>query len=364
MISTLKGIVTKIILSNEGITIAEVKIEKNTFDSDQKTLAINYDDMIGPVQIGDIVIINNTAKILNLGTGGYDFIVSNLSNNNFFNIKDGHIMKLRYTPLQINVLSIEEQTSKYHSFFDKFKSLNNFPVIIGELHSMVAPTALVLKQLCPNIKITYIMTDSASLPIKFSNTVNQLKKEKIISNTITIGNAFGGDYEAVNIYTALIAAKEAIESDIAIVAMGPGIVGTGTKYGFSGIDQANIIDAVNKLGGKAILIPRISFNDKRERHLGLSHHTKTVLELANSPCILCFPQMGKEKTEYIKKQISSIESKNEIFFIDSSVTEKSIKNFNFKITTMGRDYNKEKEFFDACGAAAIYCCTNFYNFSP
>ena len=31
--------------------------------------------------------------------------------------------------------------------------------------------------------------------------------------------------------------------------MGPGIVGTGTKYGFSGIEQGYIIDAVNNLRG-------------------------------------------------------------------------------------------------------------------
>ena len=33
--------------------------------------------------------------------------------------------------------------------------------------------------------------------------------------------------------------------------MGPGIVGTGTKYGFSGIEQGQIIDAINTLSGRA-----------------------------------------------------------------------------------------------------------------
>ena len=31
--------------------------------------------------------------------------------------------------------------------------------------------------------------------------------------------------------------------------MGPGIVGSGTKYGFTGIEQGYIIDVINNLGG-------------------------------------------------------------------------------------------------------------------
>ena len=60
--------------------------------------------------------------------------------------------------------------------------------------------------------------------------------------------------------------------------MGPGIAGTGTKYGFTGIEQGPILDAVHKLGGLPIAIPRISFADQRERHKGISHHSITVFK--------------------------------------------------------------------------------------
>ncbi len=90
--------------------------------------------------------------------------------------------------------------------------------------------------------------------------------------------------ECTNIYTGLIAAKEVLKGDITIITMGPGIVGTGTKYGFSGIEQGQIIDAVNTLGGNPIVVPRISFRDLRERHKGMSHHTRTILsEIAKHP---------------------------------------------------------------------------------
>src|SRR5699024_8006760 len=127
------------------------------------------------------------------------------------------------------------------------------------------------------IRINYLMTDGGSLPIYFSNTVKLLKENELIKKTITIGHAFGGDLECTNIYTGLIAAKEILKGDVTIITMGPGIVGTGTKYGFSGIEQGQIIDAVNTLGGNPIVAPRISFKDSRKRHIGISHHTRTVL---------------------------------------------------------------------------------------
>lgn len=350
MINIFSGIVTNIVSRRDGISFIEVT------SNEEKFPAINYDDVTGKVEIGDEVFLNRTARLLNLGTGGYDFVIANTRYKELDMIEKGHIMKLRYTPGQINVLAIEEQDSPYHHIFDEFKSLNRFPVIIGELHSMVAPVSIVLKKILPDVKITYIMTDSAGLPIKFSNIVYELKQRNIINSTITAGHAFGGDFEAVNIFTALIGAKEIAKSDIAIIAMGPGIVGTGTKFGFSGIDQAYIIDAVNKLGGVPILIPRIGFGDKRERHYGISHHTVTILNLCNSSCTLTFPIMSDEKMDIINRQIkeNNIFSNFEKVFIDASITKVCIEESNLKVTTMGRDYYSEPEFFDACGAAAIY----------
>ncbi|HHW56672.1 MAG TPA: DUF3866 family protein [Clostridia bacterium] len=356
MISIYLGKVSKIVSQREGITIVEVESEK------EKALALNYEDVTGKIEIGDKVYVNRTARLLSLGTGGYDFILVNLKYSEYDAVGNGHIMKLRYTPFQINVLTMEEQNSPYHTVFENFKSLEGLPVIVGELHSMVAPVALVLKSINPKLKITYVMTDGGCLPISFSKTIFELKMRGIIDNTITIGHAFGGDYECINVYTALIGSKEVLKTDVVIVAMGPGIVGTGTKYGFSGVDQAHIIDAVNKLGGKPVLIPRIGFNDKRERHQGISHHTMTVLELCNSSCVVVFPTMEKKKEELVKDQISlnPVFSRFTIEFIDSSITKRYIEESGFKMTTMGRDYENEPDFFNACGAAALYVSSKLF----
>ena len=49
--------------------------------------------------------------------------------------------------------------------------------------------------------------------------------------------------------------------------MGPGIVGTGTQLGTTALEVGQVINAVGSLG-LTIVIPRINFNDSRQRHKG------------------------------------------------------------------------------------------------
>ena len=198
--------------------------------------------------VGDKVLLNTTAIRLGLGTGGFHYVIAILREESKVHKKTGHIMKLRYTPLQIAVQTMEEEGSPYHNSIMDFKSLEMLPVISCSLHSMLAPAIAIIKYYMPYSRITYIMTDGASLPISMSNSIRDLKNKKLIDNTITYGHAFGGDFEAINIYTALIGAKEVCNADVIIVGMGPGIVGTGTKYGFTGLEQGTIVDAINTLG--------------------------------------------------------------------------------------------------------------------
>ena len=125
----------------------------------------------------------------------------------------------RYTPLQAKVDSVEEQGSSYHKNIEEFSSLNNMPVVVGSLHSMLTPFVASYKRLNPKKKLVYIMTDGAALPIYLSKNVDTLKKKGLIDNTITIGSAFGGEYECINIYTALITAKEVLNADVVFVSM-------------------------------------------------------------------------------------------------------------------------------------------------
>jgi len=319
--------------------------------------AVNYNNLTGSINKGDIVVLNTTAVNLGLGTGGCHFIIFNYNNKSKDIHGKGHIMKLRYTPQQIKCLAAEEKDSPYYNEFNKFKSLDGHIFIIGTLHSMLGPIAAMLKWYNRDLKINYIMTDGGSLPIYFSNTVKLLKQKELIENTVTIGHAFGGDLECINIYTGLIAAKEVLKGDITIIAMGPGIVGTGTKYGFSGIEQGYIIDAVNTLGGKPIVVPRISFNDLRERHIGISHHTRTVLsEISKTSSNVIFPILDEHKLNIINKQIETLEirKKHKVFYEKGEDIIEAMNYFKLNITTMGRCYEDDKDFFITLGAVSRY----------
>jgi hypothetical protein len=356
MLSYKKGTVVEIVERQEDITFIKVSI------NGEISKAINYNKMTGEIKIGDVVVLNTTAVELGLGTGGYHFVIFNYSNESKELEGKGHIMKLRYTPLQIKCLAAEEQNSQYHEIFNNFETLNNHTFIVGTLHSMLAPIVSILKWKCRNIKINYIMTDGGSLPIFFSNTVRALKSNGLIHKTITIGHAFGGDLECVNIYTGIIAAKEILKGDVTIITMGPGIVGTGTKYGFSGIEQGQIVDAINTLGGNAIIVPRISFNDPRERHIGISHHTRTVLsEIVKTTGTVVIPVLDDEKLKIINEQINmlKLDNKFDIVYENGDEILDAMNYFNLRTTTMGRGYHEDKEFFLTMGAVGSYVAKKF-----
>lgn len=346
-----KGKVIKILSKIPGKDVIVVEIHN------KEELAINYNQLTGTIHVNDLVLVNTTAVRLNLGTGGYHFVVNNLSIGESKSLDTGHIMKLRYTPYQIKVLAAEEQESPYHEHFNNFVSLNNMPVIVGTLHSMLIPIIATLKYLSPETKVAYIMTDGASLPIYFSDTVHLLKTKGLIDKTITIGHAFGGDIETVNIYNGLIASKEIANCDVTVVSMGPGIVGTGTKYGFTGIEQGYILDVVNYLGGCSIGIPRISFADKRERHKGISHHSLTVFsEITRTRSYIPLYQFEEAQHNIVNEQLEEFDlyKKHNIVIEEENVLTIALSYFGLSVDTMGRKYYDDVTYFLTCSAAGIF----------
>lgn len=316
--------------------------------------AVNYTKLTGEVKKGDKVFLNITAVSKKLGTGGYHFVASVEGQENRCQNDNGHIMKMRYTPMQIKVLAVEEKEHP-ENHLNITNSLKGMPVIVGSLHSMIAPAAAALKYLA-GLKIFYLMTDGAALPLWFSRLAEELKKKGIIDKTITCGHAFGGDYEAVNIYSGMLFAQSA-GAEVVIAAMGPGIVGTSSQFGHTGIEQGEIINAVKVLGGRAIAIPRISFADSRERHYGLSHHTFTSLgKVALASCSIPIPLFSDHKKEKLKQQFKSsgIENYHHIVEVDTSLLPEILDYYRLTVNTMGRSFNKDPDFFHTAGAAGIY----------
>jgi len=324
----------------------------------ERCKAICYPDLTGEVSRDDEVLVNTTALDLGLGTGGFHFVICNLSRpEEEKSPPSGRIMKLRYTPVQRSVVSVEEDDSFTRRRMHDFVSLDGMPVVCCELHSQIAPVAAAVKTVSGYlVRIAYLMTDGAALPLAFSRLVKDLKSAGLIDRTITCGQAFGGDFEAINVYTGLIATKQAAKADIAIVSQGPGNAGTGSKYGFSGIQQGEAANACSILGGTPIIVPRISFADSRERHRPVSHHTVTILsEVALFPCWVPVPNMPEQKlaevTAVLKRAVSKAGHKIRVIDADAGLEEMARKHLQVK--TMGRSVGEDREFFLAGAAAGV-----------
>jgi hypothetical protein len=320
--------------------------------------ALNYPQLIGSVSSGDRVLLNTTACSLSLGTGGRHFVMANLSNPAAEDeTAPGHIMKLRYTPNQLAVLSVEEQDSPEHETMAEFETLDGMPVVCCELHSQVAGVAAGIKSLLPSANVTYIMTDEAALPLALSNLVITLCAKGLIDSTITCGQAFGGDVEAVNLFSALAAAKEVQHADVAIVCQGPGNAGTGTPLGFSGIAQGTAANTAASIGGQPVVVPRISFADKRERHCGVSHHTLTVLgKVLLLPSIVPVPRLQDDYMQVVQSQLSALICHAEhkfVFDIDGEPGISHLQNSGVDVRTMGRKMDEDREFFLSASAGGI-----------
>ncbi len=349
MFSIQQGCVKEIICNFPGYQEMVVII------NGEETKAIAYPDLTGEVRCQDQVWLNTTAVELKLGTGGYHFVMGIIGREKREYTHTGHIMKLRYTPWQFPVLAVEEEDSPDHERIKDFSSLQGTPVIVGTLHSMVAPALLLYHLKLPKHRVVYIMTDGAALPIKLSHLVRKLKEKGLITQTITCGHAFGGDLEAVNLYSALAAAKMVGKADLIIVAMGPGIVGTGTRYGFSGVEQAYILEAVERLEGIPIAIPRISFADPRARHHGLSHHSQTILgQLTYATAHIGFPQWNDERAQFIASQIKTDNLLKHYWYqINLPALGELMEEHDLPVKTMGRSYDEDPAFFDTAAAAGI-----------
>jgi len=262
----LQGAVEKIETERRGAQEVLVRVIDSAVSGKKSSgalrRALNLIALNGEVEVGAKVWLNTVAVEMKLGSGGLDFIVASDPPMEDAALP-GHILKLRYTPLQTPVLAVEAPESQHHDALRLFASLDDLPVVCTELHSQV-PAVCAAAQWSLSVhgfprpaRIVYVMTDGAALPMALSRLVPQLKEKGLLDATITAGNAFGGDYEAVNLYSALAAAKEVGNADIIVVGQGPGTVGTGTPLGFSGVDQGLAVNAAASLGGIPIVAARI-----------------------------------------------------------------------------------------------------------
>jgi hypothetical protein len=260
MLSLRRGFVTAVTERHDGLVRLEVDGRP----------CVAYPGMTGAVALGDEVLVNVQAVELGLGSGGFDILYANLTRGLDLDAEPGtHVMKLPYTPLQHAVRHAEEDGAP-------LESLNGLPVVCCSLHSQVAPACAGLGA---GRRVAYIQVAGGALPVSFSDTVRALRERGLVEVAVAVGACVAGDVACVSTAAAFIWAAEQ-GFDVALCSIGPGIVGTASPWGHGGLAVAEAVGTAGALEGNPVLAVRYSEGDLRERHRGLSHHTRAVLALA------------------------------------------------------------------------------------
>jgi len=302
--------------------------------------------LTGDVAVGDEVVMNTTAVELGLGTGGWHVVHWNLSRRELDQPGPGHIVKLRYTSLQADAGADE-------SIADD-DDLDGMPVIACGLHSQVACVVAALRHARPDARIAYVMTDGASLPLVMSDLVEQLRP--LLSTTVTAGHAFGGEHEAVNVPAALLTAKR--HADVTVVAMGPGVVGTATKLGYSALEVGAVIGATALLGGRPVAAVRFSLADPRLRHQGVSHHTTTALALGTEArATIGVPDGPYAARVRADLDAAGISDRHRLLTVPDPDVPELLDALGIHVTSMGRGPAEDPGFYAVAGAAGTAAAT-------
>lgn len=316
--------------------------------------AVAYGSLTGTCRPGERVLCNTTAVDLGLGTGGEHFVVARSGTGVVLDDPSpGHIMKLRYTPLQRDVLSVEEPASEHHAVMSETRVLDGLPVVCCGLHSQVPVVAAAVKERSPHARVVYLMTDESALPMALSRLVPSMRDVGLVDETITCGQAFGGGLEAVNLYSGLLAARAVAGADVAIVAIGPGIPGTSTPYGHSGVAQGQAVNAAAALGGIPVAVLRLSFADPRPRHVPVSHQSLTALgSVALARAIVPVPSLEPEMAAPVDDALRAASMWDRHERRDVEVAAMPDMR-GLEVRTMGRGYRDDPAFFLAAAAAGI-----------
>ncbi|MEA2347246.1 MAG: hypothetical protein QOG62_1033 [Thermoleophilaceae bacterium] len=271
-----RGVVTEVRSTGPA---AEIVVEVDG----QARPALAYTELTGPVETGDDVVVNTAAVDLGLGSGGFDLLLVNLTRGLGLGDPQGaHVMKLNYTPLQYPVHPVEEVAG------DLVRPLAR-PVAVISLHAQLPCVAWAADQHAAGVRIGYVQTVGGALSGAHSKVVRDLRKRGLLAGHVTAGAAFGGEHEAISVAGALHAGLTALEWDAAIVGPGPGILGSSTTLGHGGMAAVDSAHAAMALGCATVIVPRMSSGDVRERHRGLSHHTRTALELMLRAALVALP---------------------------------------------------------------------------
>jgi hypothetical protein len=342
-----RGIVHAVTGSRPGAQDLDVEVDGTSVP------AIAYPHLCGDVRPGDPVLLNTTALELGLGTGGVHFVIAVEGRESSAEDPPGHVMKLRYTPVQTAVASVEET---HADLLEGSNGLGQTPVVCAPLHSMLAPIAAGAKR-AADPRVVYVMTDGAALAGGFSRLVETMRAAGLLDGWITCGQAFGGELEAVTLWTGLLAAREILDAEVVVVADGPGNLGTDTTWGVSALASGHALMAAGTLQGRPIPALRVSFADERERHRAVSHHSLTILaDVCKVDVNVPVPVLDEEEQRtavWDALRSRQLEEMHHLIEVDGRPAVEELQARDIDVETMGRGIGDDPAFFLAAGAAGV-----------
>jgi hypothetical protein len=252
------------------------------------------------------------------------------------------------------VQGVDEQETEHHRLIAEAEDVEGMPVVVADLHSALPAVLAGVQATAPELRVAYVMTDGGALPAAFSRTLDALAGT--LAGVVTVGQSFGGDLEAVTVHTGLLAARNVLRADVTVVAQGPGNLGTGTPWGFSGVAAGEACNAVTVLGGRAVGALRISDADPRPRHRGVSHHSLTAFgRVALGGVTLVVPEgLPVELAEQVEEDLAGQPDRNPVVRVAAAGLDEALAAVPVRLSTMGRGLAEDHAYFLAAAAAGRY----------
>ncbi|WP_343448347.1 DUF3866 family protein [Micromonospora oryzae] len=319
--------------------------------------ALAYPQLVGRPAPGDRVLLNAGALLMGLGTGGYALVVA-LPDRlppdppQAGDTRDaGHLVKARYTPLQPILLGVDEEASPHREVLAAAEDVAGLPVVTADLHSALPAILAGIHADAPDARVAYLLTDGGALPAWFSRALDGLRGR--LAGTVSVGQAFGGDLEATTVHSGLLAARHVLAADVVICAQGPGNLGTGTRWGYSGVAVGEAVNAVAALGGKPVGSLRISDADPRPRHRGVSHHSLTAYgRVALAPADLVVPDgLPAALAGDVDTALAPLAGRHRIVRVPTDGLDAALRASPVPLSTMGRGLDADHAYFLAAAAA-------------
>lgn len=303
------------------------------------------ESLVGDVDEGDEVIVNVEAVDLGLGSGGFDVVHVNLTRGlDAPGAAGPHVMKLNYTSLQHPVDPVEpDLAGDGDDLAQAVRPSRRIPVLVCFLHGHLAPAAWAAGRARPGLRVGYVQGAGGALPGGLSRDVRELRERGLLADHVTAGSSHGGEAEAVSVAGALHAGAEALGWDAAIVAPGPGILGSASALGHGGMAVLDNAHAALALGLETLVAPRLSAGDPRPRHRGLSHHARTVLDLLLAPVRVPVPEDALEELG------EALGERHDVRVGEAALDEYA--GSGLPTRTMGRELEEDRLFFAAALAA-------------